>query len=61
VYSATDGSLDQETYYSYDGDGRVLHEYIEDDSGRVMASVESQGIARHSVDPLSRRSVGSRR
>src|SRR6185295_16093340 len=34
TYNATDGSLDQETFYSYDDAGRMLHEYIRDDSGR---------------------------
>jgi RHS repeat-associated protein len=35
AYSGTDGSLDQETWYSYDDAGRVVREYIKDDSGRV--------------------------
>jgi YD repeat-containing protein len=35
AYSSTDGSLDQETWYSYDDAGRVVREYIKDDSGRV--------------------------
>lgn len=32
---ADDGSLDQETFYSYDAAGRVIDEYIRDDSGRI--------------------------
>jgi RHS repeat-associated protein len=35
TYSATDGSLDQETFYSYDDNGRVIEEYISDDAGRT--------------------------
>ncbi len=35
TYSTTDGSLDQLTYYSYDEAGRLVEEYITDDSGRV--------------------------
>ncbi|HEX4493777.1 MAG TPA: hypothetical protein VH914_21425 [Acidimicrobiia bacterium] len=34
TYSATDGALDQFTYFSYDASGRVTDEYIKDDSGR---------------------------
>jgi hypothetical protein len=34
-----DGSLDQETFYSYDDDGRMLHEYVRDDSGRIADHV----------------------
>lgn len=30
-----DATLDQETFYSYDDAGRVIREYIRDDSGRV--------------------------
>ena len=30
-----DFSLDQETFYAYDADGRLIEEYIRDDSGRV--------------------------
>ena len=35
TYSATDGSLDQFTFYAYDDAGRVIEEYITDDTGRV--------------------------
>src|SRR5439155_11605251 len=35
TYAATDGSLDQETFYSYDAAGRVVEEYVRDDSGRT--------------------------
>ncbi len=35
AYSATDGSLDQFTFYAYDDAGRVIEEYITDDTGRV--------------------------
>jgi RHS repeat-associated protein len=30
-----DGSIDQETWYGYDDAGRVIREYIKDDTGRV--------------------------
>jgi RHS repeat-associated protein len=30
-----DGSLDQETFYSYDAAGRLVEEYVRDDSGRT--------------------------
>jgi hypothetical protein len=30
-----DGSLDQETFYGYDDAGRLIREYIKDDSGRI--------------------------
>ncbi len=30
-----DGTLDQETFYSYDDAGRVIREYIRDDTGRI--------------------------
>jgi YD repeat-containing protein len=30
-----DGALDQETWFSYDDAGRVVREYVKDDSGRV--------------------------
>ena len=33
--SRSDKSLDQETWYSYDDAGRVVVEYIKDDSGRI--------------------------
>jgi hypothetical protein len=35
TYSASDGSLDQETFLSYDAAGRLAEEFIEDDSGRT--------------------------
>jgi RHS repeat-associated protein len=35
TYSATDGALDQFTFYSYDAKGRTVEEYITDDSGRI--------------------------
>ena len=35
TYGATDGALDQFTFYSYDADGRLVEEYITDDSGRT--------------------------
>ena len=35
TYSSTDGSLDQLTFFSYDDLGRVVEEYISDDSGRT--------------------------
>ena len=35
TYSSTDGSLDQFTYYSYDASGRLVEEYITDDTSRV--------------------------
>jgi RHS repeat-associated protein len=34
AYAATDGSLDQETWYSYDDAGRLIDEYAKDDTGR---------------------------
>ena len=34
-YASTDGSLDQFTFYSYDKAGRLVEEYITDDTGRV--------------------------
>ena len=34
TYASTDGALDQQTYYAYDADGKVVEEYITDDSGR---------------------------
>jgi RHS repeat-associated protein len=39
TYNSTDGSLDQFTFYSYDPAGRVVEEYIKDDSGRVADQV----------------------
>jgi hypothetical protein len=30
-----DNALDQETFYSYDDAGRMIREYIRDDSGRI--------------------------
>lgn len=35
TYSATDGTLDQETFFDYDDAGRVIREYIRDDAGRI--------------------------
>jgi RHS repeat-associated protein len=35
TYSASDGSLDQETFFSYDAAGRLVEEFIQDDSGRT--------------------------
>jgi RHS repeat-associated protein len=35
TYSSIDGALDQFTFYSYDGNGRVVEEYITDDTGRT--------------------------
>jgi RHS repeat-associated protein len=34
-----DNSIDQETFYSYDDAGRLLHEYIKDDTGRTADTV----------------------
>ncbi|MDB4955979.1 MAG: rhsA [Myxococcales bacterium] len=34
AYRGTDGSLDQETFFSYDKAGRLVEEYIRDDGGR---------------------------
>jgi len=35
TYSGSDGSLDQETFYAYDAAGRIVEEYVRDDSGRI--------------------------
>jgi RHS repeat-associated protein len=35
LYDAYDGTLDQETFYGYDGAGRLVEEHIRDDAGRV--------------------------
>ena len=39
AFHATDGSLDQETFYAYDDAGRMIREYIRDDAGRVADHV----------------------
>src|SRR5262249_44723358 len=39
--SYADGSLDQETFYGYDVYGRLVEEYIRDDSGRVASHTYS--------------------
>ena len=35
TYSSTDGALDQMTWYNFDPAGRLIEEYISDDSSRV--------------------------
>jgi RHS repeat-associated protein len=35
AYSSSDGALDQFTFYSYDRTGRLIEEYITDDTGRT--------------------------
>ena len=39
TYNSTDGSLDQFTFYSYDTAGRLVEEYITDDTGRIADQV----------------------
>lgn len=34
-YATSDGALDQETWYQYDAAGRMIREYIKDDSTRI--------------------------
>jgi RHS repeat-associated protein len=37
--SAGDGTIDQETFYAYDDAGRVIREYVRDDTGRIADHV----------------------